>query len=365
MESSQLEGLGEKGLRALVEKLNLANEAFAEREEKYKKEVERLQRESGIGIRASGDENSITQGEAIPLAAVGEVPRARKDMTLQSMVGTWSGEDSVPVTEFLEGVELVAQSGHWDDKDKALVIRMRLKGAAAAFLASRSDLRRPETSYRNLKEALEIRFKDHSKPEHYLLRLSSVAQSPTEGIGPFADRCRAIGEKAQREEGTALEQAAARRQIEQVVLAAFLRGLRGEVGRFLRLNPPGSLEEAVQKAVMAEREYGSASQSCFVAQTDSPQAMNRTELDPSQQIGSIALECYRCGGKGHMARVCATPRLQGKANAVPVKSVGAPLGPCFSCGRRGHFARNCRERDSSQRAPKGSGPAAPRYPVRN
>lgn len=347
----ELKEMSESELRQLAGKLYAANQA-------YEQEMRRL---TAATTEGKGGEESQLTPEPVRLA-----PVTKKNLGLQSMVAAWSGEDTVTVAEFFEGVDLVARCGNWEDQDKALVVRMRVTGAAAAFLASRADLRRPETTYADLRRALEVRFRDGVKPEQYLLQLSSLTQAADEGIGPFADRCRRVGEKAQGSESTPQEQAAARRQIDKVVLAAFLRGLRGEVGRFLRLNPPETLEEAVQKAVLAEIEFGATRHLCAVAQpAPSIVTQEATSSAPAvevRRVERVGPECYRCGGRGHISRNCSTPRprTDRQANRPNLES-----GPCFNCGRRGHIARECREsRREGNEYPKGSGPEDPRYPVR-
>lgn len=107
--------------------------------------------------------------------------RRKKDLSLQSMIAPWSGEEgSIPVGDFLNGLELVAATGGWEESDKALVLRMRLRGQAAAFLTSRRELQRLDTSYKDIEKALLHRFQDTSRPEDYLLQLHTLRQEQRE-----------------------------------------------------------------------------------------------------------------------------------------------------------------------------------------
>lgn len=361
-----------------IRELTRANEAFAERETLMRSEIDRLARELAE-LRPARRLSMGAEGPVLQHRMSGTRPETgppvpiRKDMSLQNMVACWSGEpSSVPVSDFLRGIELVALSGNWEDPDKALVARMRLKGTAAAFLASRPDLQAPGVPFGQIKTALEERFRDHRGPEQYFMALSDVRQMASEAVRAFADRCRLLGEKAISPEGTVPEQTAARRQIDRVVLAAFLKGLAGEVGRTVRLNPPSTLNEAVERAAVAELELGQTRSGAFVAVAEDGSTGPVTEADSPPPPQGLVAACYRCGGPGHLARQCrkAATTVNVNPGHEPAAYRGtnparpAPRGNCYRCDRPGHFARNCPERGQPQANPNAHGPAVPRPPVR-
>lgn len=321
-------------LRLRVKELELANQQFAERD----------------------------QLSAAEPSKRGEGYLPRKDMSLQAMVSPWSGEEgSIPVAEFVRGIELVAESGHWEERDKALVLRMRLKGQAASFLASRLDLQEAEVSYDLLKQALIGRFRDELSPQHHLLLLNTMSQSKGEGVRAFADRCRAAGQRALPRDLAEDEVIGARKQIERVVLTAFMNGLRGEMGRSLRVSPPSDLEEAINRATLVEREELKGGRGdVFVvypgtvpeAFSEASQGMRVVNQRPLQKRGL----CFHCRREGHIARDC-----PGRAGPVgpaspPARREGRE---CFRCGLEGHFARDCRGRPQGRNGPPVPPPRRP------
>lgn len=308
-------------LRERVRELEEANQLF-----------EKLQREEEKKKVVQPDERAV----------------ARKEMALQTMVAPWSGEPSdIPVEEFLRGVELVAESGNWEDRDKALVTRMRLKGQAAAFLASRDDLIETGVTYARLKEALVDRFQDQTTPQQYLLQLSGISQGAAEGVRAFADRCRALGQRSLEKDLPEGERLGARNQVTRLVLTAFMAGLRGEAGRSLRVNPPQTLEEAVARASLVEREEGSKRR-VDVFRLVGPQSGSE-EADVFDGLGArearVAVRgrggtlgpCYRCRRPGHIAKDCPGPRDGGRPGTFqhPERRT------CFRCGQRGHLSFDC------------------------
>lgn len=321
-----------EALRGDLSEALAANEQFAQRERQLKEELARMTREcESLRLsEAKGPPLTLPGGSGKELVGGNDTGLSipgKRDLGLQTMVAPWGGDArDIPVEDFLTGVELVAASGYWTDADKALVVRMRLKGQAAAFLGSRRDLQGPQVQYITIKEALIHRFRDRVKPEDYLLRLHALRQAPGEAVQPFADRCRAMGEKAL---GGGPDALAASSATGRIILAAFLNGLRGEVGRLLRMSPPADLEEAVGRAVVAEMELSRGDLGdTIAARVEKPKPL-LAEGQPKNQG-----PCFRCGLYGHRLRNCPTPDRQR----------GAPRGACFRCGRPGHIMAEC-ERD--------------------
>ena len=71
-------------------------------------------------------------------------------------------------------------------------------------------------------------------------------------------------------------------------------------------------------------------------------------------LRTAAGACHRCGGRGHLARHCATrPRGSGQ-------EAGAGSIRCWRCGKLGHRARDCRVPEVQQGAPGRTKPQGPK-----
>ena len=95
----------------------------------------------------------------------------------------------------------------------------------------------------------------------------------------------------------------------------------------------------------------------------------RTDLTPGMDLGRN--RCYNCGGVGHIAADCTSPRMEKacfhcgnvghlaqdcRTPASPMTR-SAPRNDCYRCGRAGHIARECRfpATDSSSSGAFGAG----------
>uniref|UniRef100_T1IDD3 Retrotransposon gag domain-containing protein n=1 Tax=Rhodnius prolixus TaxID=13249 RepID=T1IDD3_RHOPR len=114
----------------------------------------------------------------------------RREMGLQALIKPWSGETGAPpAKDFLNEIEMVAESGAGTDHDKRLICKLKTTGAAAVFVSSHPIFSAAVSSFEDYKRAILERFQDHRTPEQNLLALNSVSQRRGEGVREFADRC--------------------------------------------------------------------------------------------------------------------------------------------------------------------------------
>uniref|UniRef100_T1HSC6 CCHC-type domain-containing protein n=1 Tax=Rhodnius prolixus TaxID=13249 RepID=T1HSC6_RHOPR len=322
--------------------------------EQLKKEMAVLKQECDELRRLSLARSSTTTAQT---------SSAKRDLSLQSLIRPWGGgEDEEGVDIFLQNIELLAVSGGWTDDDLKLICRLKLTGAASACIAGHPELLEPAATFQDLKKVLRDRFDTLLSPAQRLLQLNSLVQRPDEGVLAFADRCRRLGEGTIPKSLTAEQSRYAREQAEQVLLAAYVKGLRGEPGLQLQYHPPTNFQDAVATAArieLAKAQVRMANQEVCAVQGLSGNETRFSRRGP----------CFKCREDGHAAKDC--PGIQpGPESGSPSKRNArkGKRGACFVCGQQGHFARECPRRSNAAnvcscnsgvaelQAPNGKGP---------
>uniref|UniRef100_T1I0X8 Retrotransposon gag domain-containing protein n=1 Tax=Rhodnius prolixus TaxID=13249 RepID=T1I0X8_RHOPR len=204
-------------------------------------------------------------------------PRAlpRKDLSLQTLIRPWGGGEQEPVEYFLLGFSKVANNGGWTDAERLMVCRLKLIGAAANCISSYPELLQPNATFGDLEAILKNRFAGTVTPEEQLLALNEVEQQVGENVQEFADRCRRLGERTLKPGASKEESTWARGQIDRILVAAFIKGLRGEAGRQLRYVPPASFQEAVTRAARVEQAQAKPrnTRDVWAVQEESPECL--------------------------------------------------------------------------------------------
>lgn len=301
-----------------------------------------------------------------------EESRIKRDLSLQSLIRSWGGgEDEQSVDSFLQNIERVAKCGGWTEQDKTLICQLKLTGAAAACVAGFPALLEPTATLEHYRKVLIERFGPTQSPAEKLLQLNSVSQRAGETVKEFADRCRKLGEETI-PHGTmsAEEMEWARKQTMQVTLAAFMRGLRGEVGLPLRYQSPRTFKAAIEAATIIENAQNQVPTQSEVRAIQGGR-IEGERRPPGPTVGNLT--CFRCQLKGHLARECPRRRPQNpqlrNPQRQPNENRPGTKSHCYVCGQLGHFARNCAQRATPAKVcvcqhtspeqeltPKGSGP---------
>lgn len=261
----------------------------------------------------------------------------KKELGLQNLIQPWGGlNDEDDVNTFLRHVDLVASTGCWTEQEKMLICRSKLTGPAKACVASYPELLEPTARFDQMAIILRKRFEGFCKPEQRLLQLNSVEQLPGEGVREYADRCRRLGELATPKSLSVEEASWARVHYENIVMAAFIKGLRPDIRRQLQFDPPSTFEGAVNKASRVGEALADDSpvQEVWAIRRDQSSNDRMDQRPPRHET-----KCYRCYKTGHFARECPRPRPAKTQSERDFKQSG-----CFVCGSKGHFARACPRR---------------------
>ena len=95
----------------------------------------------------------------------------------------WTGTSSLtPVEEFLKRIAQAAQCGNWTDEDCVTICKLKLAGAASAFVESRLLLSRYNITFESISSALIERYMDTKIWEQCDRLLQKASQGPSDGM---------------------------------------------------------------------------------------------------------------------------------------------------------------------------------------
>ncbi|KAF6215692.1 hypothetical protein GE061_000023 [Apolygus lucorum] len=126
-------------LKVQLEEAAVANRAYAERL---------------AGAEAEGVLLDRTLNALRRIPEVDPTPRPpRRDLGLQTLIKAWGGgPQDIPVEEYLGRIRTVGRTGNWTPEDHANICRLKLTGAAAAFLEGHATLSREDATFEDQKE---------------------------------------------------------------------------------------------------------------------------------------------------------------------------------------------------------------------
>lgn len=176
-------------------------------------------------------------------------------MALGGMVPSFTGDGhGVNIVDFLHVLEAVGRLGGWSDAQLVGIARCKMVGAAYDF-AWHDEAAAAAKTYAEFKERAQKRF--DTEPECEKLRKFMCAcQKDAEDVQSFAARLRTLGNAAMGGRGDVEPES--KREIRRELLdeqlrTQFLNGLRGPIKRFTLSRDPKTLDEAVDAAVLEER----------------------------------------------------------------------------------------------------------------
>ena len=241
---------------------------------------------------------------------------ADKKPTVLKLVPTFSGEGDV--SEWLEKVESVCLLNDvTSDSDMLYVITLRLAGEAYRVIQQMDPVRRQRKN--EVVAALCTAYEVNVHDAYDMLRARKWKEG--ESVDGYMSALRKL---AKLSGGTS----------DRMMMAAFVSGLPDGVKDVIRVGVGANqlqLADAVNQArqIISKKGIENA-EKCLATTVARGQRMVKKDkkwIDrPRSSYGRV--ECYLCGGEGHIQRNC--------PNVV-----------CYKCQKKGHVSPNCPENEAS------------------
>jgi hypothetical protein len=279
-------------------------------------------------------------------------PTVHKDLALISLMPKWPGpESAVSLEEFFESTESAAKIGRWHASDCLQIAALKLTDSARIFYNTCLELHAEDTTWEIFKKAFRERFRDVRTDQYHFMQLQMARQGKHEGPQEFADRCRALAQKVICKDSDLVAQRIHRENADRMLLASFVAGLSGKVGKQVKFQNPQdqsqaltialTVTEALKQEKLAETFYAKLEKSVRLstrqddrefAERHSPKraathprarryarGAERSGTSRSAREAQHRWEprCYECEGRGHLARECPTRQKRERTQNAP------------------------------------------------
>ena len=258
--------------------------------------------------------------------------------------GSWS--------EWSFHFENVAVVNGWDDEQRLQWLRVRVTGRAQKALHRLTET--ATVSYEATRDALRERFEPESRRTRYQAEFQVRRKRPGEGWADLADDLRSLADKAY----PALQEEAR----ERLSINAFLTQLpQPQVSFSVRQKQPSTLDDAVAATLEMESYLPSqqlASVSTAVSRPDEDSTTNCRNVDAVDPVSHLTrmvekladqVEKLQVQTANASSRMEWSPTSEGQPGRVSFRpsrgsfraSRRGVAMECWNCHRRGHLARNC------------------------
>jgi len=119
------------------------------------------------------------------------------------------------------------------------------------FHSAQPQLRADDISYEDFRIAFMNRFKDKHTDHYHYARVQNASQEKNESSEVFLDRLRKLCQRKIRISANPVEKAVINQEADRRLLAAFINGLIGTVGKQVRMQMPDNADKALNMAIIA------------------------------------------------------------------------------------------------------------------
>ncbi|KAL1441908.1 hypothetical protein MTO96_008176 [Rhipicephalus appendiculatus] len=275
-----------------------------------------------LAARVSVIEAQSSRQQRVSTSVEQNVPMLAQSRFFRAQLPPPTFDGTTSWAAFLVQFESVAALNGWTVQDKAQVLVVQLRAAAAEYLEYIPQVIR--SNYEALVSALESRFGDHHLLQLYLTQLKHVRQGRRD-LQELAAHVDSLSWKALSGCPTAT--------MDLIAANAFVDAINNRnVQRFVRLARPTDVPSALAIALEAEmQERSQAAEDPYrrPTYTDVPSGARNSPARLHEP--SVMLRCYHCNDVGHFARNC--PRMSESLTNSAARAK-FPLGN-YNAGRRG------------------------------
>ena len=162
----------------------------------------------------------------------------------KALIAPFDGSGSI--VDFMERFVILANAKRWDQQDKCSWLPVYLTGAAA--LHYKALLNAVKIDWGQLSRAMTQHFNDADARNLQITKLNKIRQTPNETVMQFSSRLRQMALTAY--DGMVVA------QVEPLILAHFLQGLKPEIKRHVILQAPATFDDACRIAKTVELNVG-------------------------------------------------------------------------------------------------------------